>query len=230
MNRFNFYSVFQYRPGIFFFQIFILITFLTSTSCEKSGDGPYKAGEKQSFDVFVTDTTVHFSSLTLEVSQNTFFLFQQKVIWRAQFDRTDGSSVAESSTTGVMQNENKVWLHPPRVGSLEFLEAFPFPEVRFPLEIGKTWKNSISVASGFEELNGKTIHSDYEIISDDAGVNGPEEDEIWEIHAQSFIDGDDRKFEAIYVFHHEDGFIGYTYLIDSVIFAEVKLISLRVTR
>ena len=47
--------------------------------------------------------------------------------------------------TGVIENNSRVWIHPPRSDLFTILEYSPFPEVRIPLKIGLRWqfKNSM---------------------------------------------------------------------------------------
>lgn len=42
--------------------------------------------------------------------------------------------------TGFIENDNKVWLHPPRWNNLAILEYFPFPEVQYSLKCGEKYK------------------------------------------------------------------------------------------
>jgi hypothetical protein len=50
-----------------------------------------------------------------------------------------------SSMTGLVQNEQFVFLHPPRSKVFSKLEFSPFPVVRFPLEKNKVWKEKITI-------------------------------------------------------------------------------------
>lgn len=49
------------------------------------------------------------------------------------------------SGTGVVENENNIWLHPPRSGIFAALETCPFPYVKFPTKIGKEWKEKMKI-------------------------------------------------------------------------------------
>ncbi|MBW7675408.1 hypothetical protein [Chryseobacterium chendengshani] len=50
-----------------------------------------------------------------------------------------------SSMTGLVQNDQFVFLHPPREKIFAKLEFSPFPLVRFPLEKNKVWKEKITI-------------------------------------------------------------------------------------
>ncbi|WP_461641269.1 hypothetical protein [Labilibaculum euxinus] len=49
------------------------------------------------------------------------------------------------SGTGVVENENNIWLHPPRSGFFSALETCPFPYVKYPIEIGKNWQDKMKI-------------------------------------------------------------------------------------
>ncbi len=47
--------------------------------------------------------------------------------------------------TGLVENEQNTWIHPPRNGFFKALETCPFPYVKHPLKVGKTWKDQLSI-------------------------------------------------------------------------------------
>lgn len=48
--------------------------------------------------------------------------------------------------TGIVENDQNCWIHPPRNGFFGALETCPFPYVKFPLEPGKTWIDQLSIS------------------------------------------------------------------------------------
>jgi hypothetical protein len=50
-----------------------------------------------------------------------------------------------SEMTGLIENSKNIWLHPPRLKLFSILELNPFPYVKFPLEIGKSWSWSLEI-------------------------------------------------------------------------------------
>lgn len=50
------------------------------------------------------------------------------------------------STTGLVENEQNVWLHPIRTGFFKSLETCPFPFVKYPLEAGKKWTDQMIIS------------------------------------------------------------------------------------
>ena len=47
--------------------------------------------------------------------------------------------------TGAIENNNNVWIHPPRSGFFSALETCPFPYIKFPIEIGKEWHDKMKI-------------------------------------------------------------------------------------
>jgi len=47
--------------------------------------------------------------------------------------------------TGLIENSKNIWLHPPRLKLFSILELNPFPNVKFPLEIGKSWSWNLKI-------------------------------------------------------------------------------------
>ena len=55
--------------------------------------------------------------------------------------------------TGVVEDSSKIFLHPPRGYAFLMTEFNPFPIIKFPLKLGKTWKNENHIPpSMVEEL------------------------------------------------------------------------------
>lgn len=192
--------------------ILILISILALNSCQKDSNGIYKKNDTHRYEVNLSDTTIQITKLELKIKPSTFMLFQTKINWILGYSSADGSSTEAISKTGIVQTEERLWLHPPRSGPLKKLEGFPFPEINFPLEEGKTWESSISVVSGYNELNGKVVRSSYTAKS--IG-------EFWEISAESEIKGYDKKHTAIFIFDMNSGFKSMTFLIDNKLFVEI---------
>ena len=86
-------------------------------------------------------------------------------------------------TTGVIENKDNLWLHPPRTGWFKNLALCPFPYVKLPLNEGDIWedvnvlgeqwllgsgKNTLRCNMQYEVVNMKTdqieIATDYWII------------------------------------------------------------------
>ncbi|NDV14646.1 hypothetical protein GO009_01295 [Muricauda sp. TY007] len=49
------------------------------------------------------------------------------------------------STSGVIENEKNVWMHPPRDKYFKILELNPFPYIKAPYKVGNTWTWLLSI-------------------------------------------------------------------------------------
>jgi hypothetical protein len=50
---------------------------------------------------------------------------------------------------GSVENENNIWMHPPRDKYFRILELNPFPFIKAPYEIGNAWDWTLIVGSGW---------------------------------------------------------------------------------
>lgn len=57
-------------------------------------------------------------------------------------------------STGFIENENQIWLHPPRWSTLSILEYFPFPELKRPAKCGSKYRRAFF---GHADFLDKTI-------------------------------------------------------------------------
>lgn len=88
-----------------------------------------------------------------------FLFFQNKVTWSLQ----KGNTLTEE-TTGVVEDETRLWLHPPRFdGYVEFTEYSAFPEMRPGIETGTTWKMQLTLGTFATEKTGKNLDMAYTI-------------------------------------------------------------------
>lgn len=76
-----------------------------------------------------------------------------------------------SSSTGVVENEKNVWMHPPRDRFFRILELNPFPFIQAPYELGNKWNWSLRIGSFWGDERWKTWNGSienqyyYEIIA-----------------------------------------------------------------
>ena len=71
-----------------------------------------------------------------------------------------------NSSSGVIENEANVWMHPPRDQYFEILELNPFPYIKAPYEVGTKWTWSLKIgdhwADGRWKLWSGSIENKYE--------------------------------------------------------------------
>ncbi len=53
------------------------------------------------------------------------------------------------SSTGAVENDKNIWIHPIRSGFFNSLETAPFPFVKMPLEIGTEWTDQMKIGQGW---------------------------------------------------------------------------------
>lgn len=113
------------------------------------------------------------------------------------------------SNTGIIETTQKIWMHPPRQNEFKWLELTPFPEVRFPLKVGKTYSSSIITGEGWGDFSHKRIYSTY-IIDDKIAYHlGDTVHNSFIIKARSKVA--DLTFESKFVFSADIGFLEFTY-------------------
>ena len=62
----------------------------------------------------------------------TYYSRQQEIIW--------------DEHTGIIDNEENIWLHPPRMFLLQCLQTSPWPFIRAPFTVGNTWTRNHQIA------------------------------------------------------------------------------------
>jgi hypothetical protein len=75
-----------------------------------------------------------------------------------------------SSSTGLIENEKNIWVHPPRDRFFRILEINPFPFIQAPYKIGNKWNWSLGIGSFWGDERWKTWEEsienkyEYEIV------------------------------------------------------------------
>lgn len=107
----------------------------------------------QESDATRTDT------ITLKTYNERFMMTQNKLTWQLNRESED-----QVETTGFEESSNRIWLHPPRFdGYYQFTEYSAFPEIRYPLEKGRSWKTQLTLGTYATEESGSQMTMKYEI-------------------------------------------------------------------
>ena len=68
-------------------------------------------------------------------------------------------------TTGLIENQKNIWLHPPRELLFKVLELNPFPYIKAPFQIGTEWKWELNIGPQWADKRWKIwtneIHNNY---------------------------------------------------------------------
>jgi hypothetical protein len=66
--------------------------------------------------------------------------------------------------TGVYENKERIFLHPPRMGIFRILEFCPFPIVYFPLSVSKTWNYKLVGAKPYSNSIKRTYKEEIDEV------------------------------------------------------------------
>lgn len=72
---------------------------------------------------------------------------------------------AKTYKTGIIENKEKIWMHPFRSNQFVSTEVSPFPMVQLPLSIGKTWNRTLNLSYGWGKWSHKSISNFYEVTN-----------------------------------------------------------------
>jgi len=109
-------------------------------------------------------------------------------------------------TTGIIENDKKFWMHPPRHNQYLLTEISPFPDFRKNCEVGDHYSSITYVGSGLGPWEGKKVKCTYSIVKFDKR----NEDSVWTIKAISEIEGKINNCE--FIFSNKKGFTSMSYL------------------
>ncbi|MFK7953887.1 MAG: hypothetical protein AB8B73_13660 [Ekhidna sp.] len=107
--------------------------------------------------------------------------------------------------TGIIENENNVWMHPFRSNQFNFTEVATFPEVRTPLHVGKKWSTTLSIHEGWGDWTNSTLNNFYEVQSYEAIDLSYGELDAW--HINSYTEASFGSSSHHFWFHPEFGFV-----------------------
>lgn len=128
-----------------------------------------------------------------------------------QLNKTKGDMWSFQSTTGVIENVEKVWMHPFRSNQFAFTEVAPFPEIKRPLEIGNFWTSGLSIGQGWGDWSNTSSDNYYEVVAkEDCPTTFGLIKDCWKVEASS-----DYPFGKSFItfwFSEEYGFVKKEYL------------------
>lgn len=120
----------------------------------------------------LTQNTIDKVILTVKYGLQPFIIndpeYNQTVI-SYNYPQIDGKQNF-SSSTGLIENEKNIWVHPPRDRFFRILEINPFPFIKAPYKNGNKWNWSLRIGSFWGDERWKTWeksienHYEYEIV------------------------------------------------------------------
>jgi hypothetical protein len=75
--------------------------------------------------------------------------YQQTVISWNYLNKNNEFITSES--TGLVENESNIWMHPPRSQFFAITEANPFPYIKTPYKIGTSWNWKLAFGGGWSQ-------------------------------------------------------------------------------
>jgi hypothetical protein len=111
---------------------------------------------------------------------------------------------------GVIENTEEIWMHPFRFNQFNFTEVAPFPEIKFPLSVGKTWTGQLRIMEGWGDWTNTSGNFKYEVISKEMiNTKYGTIENCWHINSESKYPFGSSTFE--YWFHESFGFVKKVY-------------------
>ena len=120
-------------------------------------------------------------------------------------------SWSKKANTGIIENVKKIWMHPMRSNQYVTTEICPYPEVKFPLEIGKSWSSTMNLGKKWGIWSGKSGEFSY-TVTDKVFENFTFLDkplECWKVEATSFFEFGTSKLS--FLFNEDYGFVNLSY-------------------
>ena len=116
-------------------------------------------------------------------------------------------------STGIIENDKKVWIYPPRSGEFALLEYFPFPELQFPAICKHKYRRSFL---GHVDFLDKFMYLRYK-MSIECPANS---DDIWVFGE---FNGKSGKWDEELMYEDETGFSFMGFFYDSPIGKSIVL-------
>ena len=111
---------------------------------------------------------------------------------------------------GVIENKEKVWMHPFRSNQYKFTEVAPFPSVELPLEVGNEWESNLTIGQGWGEWSNTSGYNYYKVIGKSEFSFGQNKIECWEIKSNSEFPFGNSKH--VFKFNEQFGFVEMNYV------------------
>lgn len=127
-------------------------------------------------------------------------------------------------TTGYIENESVLFLHPPRHQHYTIIELAPFPEISLPLEEGKEYQKILFTSSGWGDYSQIKFKNKY-LIKERLEIEWNNESiNAWNIHSESH--SEIGISTADFIFDNQKGFIEIDYQFFNDIEIKIKLLEI----
>ena len=114
-----------------------------------------------------------------------------------------------TDSTGGIENEAKLWIHPPRNNQFTLTETAPFPRVEYPCELNKQYTGGLFIGRGWGDWENSHIHCKYLITGKKMIKVGSIEYPSWIIQSES--DSNLGRSTLNMAFNENIGFLNFYY-------------------
>lgn len=132
----------------------------------------------------------------------------------------------KKGTTGAIETNSSVWIHPIRSNQYVYTEVAPFPEVKFNhLKIGGAWSSGLEILFGWDNFKG-SVKSDFEVVEKiNYSYQTLELVNCWQInskavHSELGVSTND------FLFHEEHGFVEMRYTFYNGVRVDFRMIKI----
>jgi hypothetical protein len=176
----------------------------------------YKIGYAQDWKAVWSDSTVEELRFIVEGKIWTPQQLRAVYLYPEEADtiRVDSFKITrfEIDITGVRENKDEIWIHPPRGSYYEVTEQASFPYVKFPVFKGQKYTHRRDIPPGNYEavnLDGDSVLHFYEVYDFQLKRDGGFTDSTWLIKSY----GLSRNGKAVhdFLFHPRLGFVRSNY-------------------
>jgi hypothetical protein len=151
------------------------------------------------FDYWSKERTYYFRAVYLNARGDTLTVEQIKLhptgqVWKTDAKQTlmdfyldftaeDSARLVQQSPTGVnhawmrtyhegvLQNKDRIWMHPIRQNQYRATEVAPFPEVKFSMRENQGWGGSLTIMDGWGLFQG-TVRNSYHMMGEETRTYG----------------------------------------------------------
>lgn len=206
-----------YLPGRAFVYDFQHLTEAGQTQSFKDGKDPEKWATSWAFVEPDAENAVKQVIITSRSGLSPFVEsipdYNQTIVSYDYPDATGNSSF--NSMSGVIENEQNTWIHPPRDKYFRILELNPFPFAQAPFEVGTSWDWSLRIGAAWGDERWKTwegvIENKYQYEIKEKKLYQTALGEIECMEIQATATSDLGETQLISLFNTEYGFVKLDY-------------------
>ena len=186
----------------------------------------FREGKNYVYDALIIDKnndTISDSKVTfIGTNKRAEFAPQSQMLIQIIFERSKQDSIElhkisnnqtccvwyDTILEGIIENVDRVWIHPIRSNQFILNETAGFPDVRLPLEINKEWSSTMNIM-GWGDWKNSIFKNSYKVISKKKYLLNNEELLCWEVECYTNFRGEINKHT--FLFNEQYGFVEMKY-------------------